>query len=186
MNIWERWKKTSLSNKLLVVLTALLAGFGYWQISITRESSHKELRAYLAIVDLEDSLDIWVHAETVRHLHLERLNSVRWHLKNLGKTPAYDVRDTVYLVVRDSIDEDPRFLHVQKQPSFTVGPELFINCSRPKIAVDKGNRLRIFLVGKITYRDVFEESHVITFLFEYIYGSDNWSANHPFNREYDE
>jgi hypothetical protein len=138
------------------------------------------------MVDVEDSIDIWNKDEKGRHLTFERFNTVRWTIKNLGKTPAYDVRDTSYLVIKDSVTENPRFLPIENSPSTTIGSGLSFPCWVTKSIVEIDKRPRIFLGGKIIYRDVFDETHTIAFLFEYIYAANGWSTRHRFNREYDD
>jgi len=159
---WLRshWRALELLFTAAAFITAvLLLKATQEQNEIVREQGHKELRAYLTLIDVEDSLDIWVPTRTGRKLDMSRLRMVHWTLKNLGRTPAYEVRLIIFLVVTDSVPGDPRDFAFADSVSTTIGSGLSV----PKWSVVSSGRWsgkeRIYLVGKIQHRDIFHDYH---------------------------
>ena len=141
------------------------------QISCQNQTAiEKELRAYLTIVNVQDSLpEIYDPDDKLWKVGLDSIKQVNWSIKNLGHPPAYNVRDSTYLIVIDSIHENPKLLSTERVTPTTIGAGLMLPQFTSFGPISKHGRRRIFLAGKITYEDIFEEEHFLHFCLEYIH-----------------
>jgi hypothetical protein len=85
-----KWKKEKMTDRFMIYLTAIIAvggliivGLTCRQMSIYIDATHIENRAYLVASGQIDP------PRAGQRLH------VRWEIKNVGKTPAYKVKEPV-------------------------------------------------------------------------------------------
>lgn len=162
---WENWPpgswkwliSTLLTLGAIIVALCLLLKTSE-QVQVSRESVQKDLRPYLALTGLSDSLPI-------------RTSSiVDWTLTNLGKTPAYETKIGIWCVVRDSLQANPESLDLSGVPGIVLGSGVpFPGFSDVSSIQPQAKRPRIFLYGRITYEDVFGTQHYMNVCYEYIY-----------------
>lgn len=97
----------AISTAVLVIITALYAGFTYSTMSLIKESNNYEIRPYVTISPIKFEID----DKSERALHLgsgvnffyniaERTEGLLLELKNIGKVPA--VIKTVQAEVKES------------------------------------------------------------------------------------
>lgn len=188
-----RWVKEN-HEGLQVLMGVVTIGVATWllletqrQVKIMRESSRIELRAFLAIVDLPQNLDIY---DTLKNgkieTNYEKIRRVDWFIKNLGRTPAYDMRDTAYLVVTDKITEDPHSLRSDPIGSTIIGADIKIPQTTRINKIFPVQRQRLYLCGRIDYRDIFMGDHFLTFCFEYMLLQRSFSTYNLYGRFNDE
>lgn len=151
-------------TRWLVFATALLAGFGFWQVIISRQTARRQLRAY---VDIQSGQVLGFDTGTVR---------VRMVTKNSGQTPAYEV-DQWIAVGADDFPPKTGF-HAQdpKPPPLktTLAPgavhtafQEYGQLSAGQIAKIKDGKAAIWAWGEITYKDAFGRSRKSWFRFIY-------------------
>lgn len=144
----------------LLVLVALYAAFrSNW---IARDSSRRELRAYLRI----DIPTVPIPANITNHGHVELITT------NYGQTPAYDMRiKTAYFTDPFPFPVD----HAWAEPNWNVlGDGGILHPNDPKdgsfpvsltpeqslAVIDPANPLSLIIVVRVDYRDAFESERV--------------------------
>jgi hypothetical protein len=155
------------------------AGAAAESVEITRSSveqtmtsvRHQE-RAYVALKDIVGD----------RSIRENQTVNFAFVFKNVGNTPAYNVKFVVLVLMRDSVptdDEIDSHLHLVHEvgviaPTLDIRIEAASNEAGQPIALsaqgvaDLNNRRMFFgIYGKITYRDVFGTSHDTRFAFHY-------------------
>jgi len=164
----------------MVILTAFLALFAWQQNSTHR----KQLRAYIVIEEPE--LGYPQPPDVGRRIEMTFV------IRNDGQTPAYDVRDSLYLEIR-SPDDRPLIMPIETRsfnhPVYGSGiPQKRIVHSGKQIFTKehaKGFRtgdFRVFFWGRIEYTDIFDCRHWTTFCYEYGF---EWSEFRPYGKCHD-
>ncbi len=98
-----------------------------------------------------------------------------FYITNTGQTPATDVRDSTYIEVRPkdakiimpkSVDQSEQF-SISANTRYESRVQSVIVLSKEQIAGVENGDLKIFLWGKIAYKDIFSDIDSIIFCFEY-------------------
>jgi hypothetical protein len=155
-------------TKWLVIVTAMLAGFGLWQVIISRNTARRQLRAYV-FLDPAKAFTFVRRPSTATTVEIEI------HIKNLGATPAHDLVTKSWITV----DVWP----MPKEFAFTGPPgegpvsnsvvppggtaHFHVGTGRPftvteLAAIEKGD-LRVYIYGSIKYKDAFNRPHWTNF-----------------------
>jgi hypothetical protein len=157
----------ALFTGLLMAVTIGLIGVGYFTLHQMRVAEQRELRAYIGVVILR---------ETISQLNPNTRPRVPIVIKNFGQTPAYDVEVTTNIVPAEFPRSGalPFAGEESGEGSRTIihpGQELHTDCVAEKpLDAAEANRLRtesatrrLYLHGEVTYRDVFRKRHTTNF-----------------------
>jgi hypothetical protein len=178
-----KWKDSSIvekANVCLAVTAILTLGIVGWQTYQDRDLTKRDLRAYLTALSpvLSDSIT----ATMIR---------AEFTIQNGGRTPAYEVQDTIRFELVNRRDLE-LIVDPSQYPTSTIkqviGPSVPItramtpNLGTPqnylnKTPVDD----RLFFWGKTTYKDIYGESHWITYCYEYVLLHNKFFAYKKFN-----
>jgi hypothetical protein len=155
-------------TKWLVIVTGLLAGFGLWQVIISRNAARRQLRAYVFLdPDKEFSF--------VRKPSTTATVEVEIHVKNLGTTPAHELFVESWMTV-DAWPMPKEFAFVGPSGEGPVNHSVIppggvahfhVGTARPfnaaeLAAIEKGD-LCLYIYGSIKYRDAFNRRHWTNF-----------------------
>jgi len=178
---WQRIKENQEALQVLLTFGAIVLAYCLLketakQVEVTQELGHKQLRPYIAVIIETDSLE---RNSTDQVLIPD---TEQYILRNVGQTPAYNVRCVTDYYALERIEYDPIVLDSSKAhlvPMLT--DEILTSVRRAR----EGRRPRIVFVGKITYDDTFGAHHMTTFSYVY-YNSQNRFFADPedYNREY--
>jgi hypothetical protein len=154
----------------IVLFTAVLAGVSIWQILTFISSVEDENRAYLAIQQIKSDSLIAGKPLTVRFV-----------LKNVGKTPAYKVTHGYGFAIRETLTRSQldTVKFIEGASEITVGPETsypftvlyytdaerknpFIINQRMAENIYQG-RTNLFVFGRIEFRDKFEKKRFVDY-----------------------
>ena len=172
-------KITSWATIILAVATICLAISTQILVNESKDSNHKQLRAYLAIsAPIPDTSNgkHWFDGQCWHFLHEE---------ENVGNTPAWVVGASKHLEVlpRDSVP-DPRTLTIKPVPVLFASqipiPYHDTICFDPK-QTDFCVQHRLYYYGLILYTDVYRKEQWITFCYEYMCGSQRFEAYRQYN-----
>ena len=186
---WTRFRDEKPGSQALVAIgvigvlgTSLLVCNGFRQLGMQRDTldrqittSQQQTRAYLSAFGLPDSL----------RFPIEPSRILNFTIRNSGTTPARKVRIVARWEVRDSITNDPATMSMEPLDNgITIGSSVEMS----EIAACAGTqasarRSRLFLYGKITYEDVFGDSHLSIFCLDYIFQHQRFFAYAKFNYE---
>ena len=173
------WKDTSpveratfWTSLALGILTLLLFVVAACQYLGWKETSRRELRAYLSVLppSIVDSLS-------------RKPLQVSYVLKNSGQTTAFEVRHSAVVKIVTNIERDtipdPQYEEVDTA-QFILAPntEIVRPISPPKdtpqswLGYDSKTH-RIIFYGKVTYRDIYGEKHWMSYFYEvvFLYGN---------------
>ena len=142
-------------------------------IWIQRSTAKRQSRAYV----FPDNINIW-DGTTVKPPDLSKTNIplINMLIKNLGQTPAYDVRSVAMLKIIE-----PDNIRNVKLPALTgaslnnIGPNgaisknfWFDRALTPNEIVDVSSGAKhIYLIGRIEYRDAFKQKRFTNFRMSY-------------------
>jgi hypothetical protein len=152
---------------ITALCTLLIAIFAICQYSSFKDFSKKNSRAYLSVTN--PILDI-----------VDQYNSkdlrVTYTIQNTGKTPAYDVKRTIFFeaqrpleaVIPDSIKliDSSKFIYPPGEYQLI---KLFKQENFPETGFTPNDTIRYFFTGRIEYVDIFDQSHWLTFAYEYVF-----------------
>ncbi len=157
-------KDPETSNEWIVLFTAVLAIVAVlqlatiiWQILTTRNTAQKELQAYVFPV-------------SARRFIENRLPKIKMILRNSGKTPAIECIAEIFEGVGPIVKPLPKLPKVVvgrsvRSVSFIPSDgEIWIlddgvAVSATEADAVKNDRGALYLIGTITYRDVFKRQH---------------------------
>ncbi|MEZ5933883.1 MAG: hypothetical protein R3F54_18425 [Alphaproteobacteria bacterium] len=127
-------------------------------ISVTRELGQKQIRAYVGIIDAK-----------VHDFRLGQVVRLDLTMRNSGRSPAYNVRPSIFArSVVSSEHPEFDFASLERGQSrgdvgadgkFGTGCLFGKPCSRSFIDRITSGQGKFVVVGRIEYRDVFDESH---------------------------
>ena len=150
----------------LVLATLFLGGIATYQAYLSRGSSHKELRPYIAIEVRTDSLR--TNPDGVTEIPVGR--DIEFLISNVGQTPAYNV-----MVVADygALDATRDTTNPNDIDNTGIFPEPVI--TKSVLRKKKLESKRVLVVRnpklvfwrRVTYRDTFGDQHKMTFCFQY-------------------
>ena len=162
--ISENDKKKTTSDWWLVAFTFVLALVAVlqlvvivWQITTTREATEKELRAYVFPVAANRFTDNGV-------LKLKVV------LENSGKTPALKCSSWAFEGVANMGSPLPAVPKIEPRTDYFIAPgataqilEDALVASGEEFAFISNGIRSLYLVGEITYEDVFHKKHITKF-----------------------
>ena len=160
---------------VIIILTTVTTCFTCQQISIYKVATHRELRAYMSVLEPKiDSIRGKFYATYIEG--------------NLGNTPAYDVcaEKRLDLLTKDSVP-DPREFHTSSAQIFvgahvqTNYPILSRDLTKEDIDGFKYHNLRVYFYGKISYTDIFRKAQWLTFCYEYVFSTERFYAYPKYN-----
>jgi hypothetical protein len=164
----KTWKEGDRTDQTMVVCTSILGILTFWllvfaifQFFESKESSHKELRAYIVVwgpvlkstKPISDSLQYYGS----------------YNEGNLGNTPAFEVQADKELEIIDTNHlKDPKTFNPNSSPVFVGAhlqfPYIIQSSKYSKKDIDTVGK-RIFFYGKVIYKDVFKKDQWLTFCF---------------------
>jgi hypothetical protein len=167
----EHQRLTAHATLLLAVSTVALATFSLIQISDFRDQERRQLRAYIGVA-----------IGQIEKFTATTLVEGSIIVKNFGQTPAYNIIDTGAAIVPaqfpfiGSLRELLKSNMIPAHAFALLNPtqDLLINIVSKRLYTDDeiskindGREWRLYLLGKITYRDAFGEDHYTNFCFDY-------------------
>jgi hypothetical protein len=183
----ELWERSSLTDRIIAFFTGVLAGAAIYQFIIMGgqlDVMREDQRAWVS------GAEIFVNNES-RHIEANKLLDVRFILQNTGKTPALNTR--FQREWRYAIADQPVFVATlqtvdwSKSPTAAVGfvspgsktvyTDYKIEESLPPMFYDEimSNKRHLFVAGKVTYCDVFNTEHWVTYCYHLLSGG-GWAA----------
>jgi hypothetical protein len=145
----------------LVVVTLILVVVGAYQAYIVRDTSRRQLRAY-----------VYISCETP-HEKLPEGVMAEFSIKNAGETPAYEVDYWMYHELREyplvtelnnSAPDDFTFPSIlPKGTEYNVHPE--VKLTETEMQALLGGTKAYYFWGQIQYRDTFRTKRVTKFAF---------------------
>lgn len=165
----------------MVFLTMLIIRFMAVQNGISKDTAHRQLRAYL----IPNTPELTVPQESLFVYIEEGRLPVKYAIRNNGQTPAYDVRDAVNVrtlrrgdrpvIIADTVrnfyhpvyganTEHKRIIHSGKN-SFTAD---YFFLKNGKLIFEAGI-FDIYVWGRIEYTDTFKDSHWTEFCYEFVF-----------------
>jgi len=146
----------------ITIFTAIGIFFTKKQISIYEQTTKFDLRAYIAMKDI-----------SIASPNIGSYPNGLFRYENIGKTPAYNCRHCITILV-DTIDITRNEIEkLIKEPvkGLTVGANMPIRMQVPsKIAFNdsictniKNGKLKFYIFGSIFYDDIFKEKHFAHF-----------------------
>jgi len=176
----SKWLKKFLPFGMLI-LTIFTVTFMCDQNNISKDTAHRQLRAYL----IPNTPKLTVRPASIfQFLKGKRLPAI-YTIRNNGQTPAYDVRDVVHVkvlrrenrpeVIADTVrnfyhpvyganTEHKRIVHSGKN-SFTTD---FFRKENGRY-IFKSDTLSIYVWGRIEYTDIFKNNHWTEFCYEFVF-----------------
>lgn len=149
-------------DTLIVIGTFLLAGFVTIQISDSRKSSQRQLRAYIAIFDGA----IGIHSTNIAG-PFELVANI--NLKNSGQTPGYEFRTNIEAIIDDKDASPFIFPNTSHTSKSIIGAGTMTNLSK-SVYIDaktlnelKNGTKKIFIWGSADYVDAFGKSRYFIF-----------------------
>lgn len=157
----------SITEFLLVIFTGIIALYAIYQNSLFKDFSKKNSRAYLSVVNpILDTLYAY-NTSTLR---------TTYTIQNTGNTPAYDVRRTIFFerqhpgeaIIPDTIKliDSSKFIYPPGEYQLI---KLFKQENFPETGFTSDDTIRYFFTGRIEYVDIFDQSHWLTFAYEYVF-----------------
>lgn len=162
-------------NVLLVIVTAILAITGIWQVVIQRQTAKRQLRAYIGA---NENID-----ENGRDLKFDADKTVRAVLcvRNVGQTPAYAVRFTsrveelthplpktfaipdIEHAKQGSVVQPNEVLYIEAHSpkGYSISKRAFLNSKQDA----RKNPTRWFVYGRVEYADIYGEGHWTEFCY---------------------
>lgn len=150
---------------ILSLLTAAAAAYFAWsQVKVAKESSERELKAYV-IVDNSEVTDLDTGVP-----------KISYRIQNVGQTPVYKMTQQLY------IDVHPYPLPEDFQPTWSrgtttayFGKSITISDIETKgwpesdiAAVKLAQNVRLYVMGIVHYRDIFQNDRMTEFCFMYL------------------
>lgn len=154
----------------LVYLTKDQLNVSQEQLALSRESSHIELKAWLNVSSLPDSIFERIGTQKTSFRILPPKYEFKFTVKNSGKTTAYNVIVNAKLFWRD-IDDPPVIekLKIDSTYSYVIAPETEMEFTGSSGEIDPTRRgYRFWIVGHLHYTDVFQDTTVVSFRYLYI------------------
>jgi hypothetical protein len=156
------WWLVAFTGALAIVAALQLATL-VWQILTSRDATRKELRAYVLPV-------------SATHYTENGVRKLKIVLRNSGKTPALDCITETFHGVGPIIKPLPELPHVDTENSahslsfLGSDQETWIHGDMETIASTNENAIRndrgaVYIIGKVTYLDVFKVNHISRFRF---------------------
>jgi hypothetical protein len=189
MNLRQRWKQTSLPNKVLATTGAVVALSSVAQLIASNaalqasiESSHNEQRA-------------WVAIQSIAITTLESGKPLRTEMKiiNTGKTVAIDVDyPGVLKPSLGEIDVEKVFKETP-QPAHAIavlfpGIDETVPAETPEpltqqhVDAIKDRRLLVYFITDIHYKDIFKKEHITQFCGLFVPAKNKFEACHQHNK----
>lgn len=175
------WKAVPIDRKIeirlsymIVIFTGFIVLISQWQRCDFNRASERELRAFVQVLEPQFLQDT-TFADTTTGFPLLK---VKFQLKNVGQTTAYDVRDSIGFVIIDTSKvtnlPNPRFWEVKGVPKVLgsgVQVQLFGSTTDgPKsLAYYNSHRDRIIFFGIVRYKDIYGEERWTTFRYFYVH-----------------
>lgn len=186
-NLW-----ITANEKILLVLLnglAILVAIGLWvsaqkQIKTAEDIAHKQLRAYITVVEPFTQTPEFLDDRVGDRLEAS------FFIINSGQTPASEVKDSTYIEVRpknaklvmpNGTDQFRQFA-VSANARQDREAKSVEALSKEQITGIKSGDLRIFLRGKIAYKDIFNEYHRTEFCFEYDFEQKKFQSYSNYDR----
>ncbi len=150
---------------MALAFTGIMAVLNYCQYGAYREFSQTELRAYVYATDFLSDVDV------ARGFPFGR---VSFNFKNVGATPAINVRGWAGLAYLDKQDFAVNLdtMDVTDDPSYIIPSHsavaAFVELP-PGVVVTTKPAKRLYLYGKYRYEDAFGDVHTEQFYYEYIH-----------------
>lgn len=137
------------------------------QLDLARESSHKELKAYVNISRMPTDSDL-----------AKNPLEATFYVKNFGQTPAYDVGMGARFLIADSNDvPNPATVNIENEYRISLAPTAEIECYAGTIYPTRRPKdPRRWIIGRIRYIDVFHDTTYVTFRYLYVAGHDKFFA----------
>lgn len=158
------------------------------QVNVSRMTSEKEIRAYVAVSQVMDSVfdrEKWFNENAKKRRDGNARFSMSYYIKNIGQTPAYDLQVRFKCVNgKDSLrDIDTSAIRLFQSSNKTVlmpGLEIHfpIYIERESHNVE---RPRTFLYGEITFIDVYDKPRFVRVCLEYIHEHERFFPYHKYN-----
>lgn len=159
-----------------VILSFISNGLTCWQASIYKDTTRTDLRAYMAFLPDSARLPMIGKFEEGRPIQIEIGKPMKgfYFLKNLGKTPAYNVTDTASLQIIKQSDVT-RPIDAKIGAAVVCGSDMQLYRPVETIPVtelnwkdiNNGERV-ICLSGRVSYQDIFGDRHFTSFCFQYV------------------
>jgi hypothetical protein len=184
--IGKTWKECSATDRAMVcctivlgIFTLLLLIYAASQFYESKQSSRKELRAYMAV--WEPRLGDTVISDSKQYY-------CSYNEGNLGNTPAYQVyADKRLEIVDTNLLRDPKSFE-SYSPRIVVGAHIQTRYTLPLkyISTDidtvgPHSAEKLFLYGRVDYQDVFEKKQWLTFCFIYNWATREFFPYHKYN-----
>jgi hypothetical protein len=200
MTLRQRWKQTSLPNKLLIITGALVAfgtvfyaGAAAVQIHILNESLRQSDGALRASIESShNDQRAWIAIESMAVTLLEADKPLKTEVKiiNTGKTIAVDVQSTGAVQTSLAPLDVDKFLEAKKTPTDGPGEVLFQNIdvtipaetSTPltsqQVEAIKTRQMLVYLCGDVHYKDIFKKPHTTQYCGIYVPATNKFEACH--------
>ena len=191
MNLRQRWKQTSLPNKLLVITGALVAfgtlfyaGAAVVQIWILEESVQQSRDALNASIEMShNDQRAWIAIESMAITLLEAGQPLKTEIKiiNTGKTIALDLdhpgrvqtnvgRLDVEAFIRSNslVSEAAKGVVLFQNIDATIPAQTSVPLSAEQVQAIKEGRMFVYLFGDIHYKDIFDKAHTTQYCGIYV------------------
>jgi hypothetical protein len=170
MTLRQRWKNTSLPNKLLVLTGALVAIGTLYQGYVLHESLTQ------STVALQNDQRAWIAIESMDVTLLEANRPLKTEVKiiNVGKTIAIDLYYPGAVQTSWTQLDIEKFERSTRMPpatapmragalfqniDVTVPAETNVPLTSQQVDAIKDRRLLVYLFGDIRYKDIFQQPH---------------------------
>ena len=182
MTLRQRWKQTSLPNRLLVITGALVAfgtlfyaGAAVVQICILEESVRQSRAALNASIEMShNDQRAWVAIESMAITLLEADKPLQTEVKimNTGKTIALDlyypgaVQTSIgpldvdaFIRANPPVAETAGGVALFQNIDATIPAQTSVPLNADQVDQIKKRQLRVYLFGDIHYKDIFGKTH---------------------------